>query len=98
MDMKVTSFAQAREIALEYLRATWGGPGTPWTSQLGLEDDEGYLVQYGAKEFLVDGDPAFQIMESSCLLVDRHVGLVEHQNVNVIFDRIDAMTRVRDDS
>lgn len=94
-NMEHITYEQAQAKVLEYVKANWGFPfGTPHVGDDGWEDHDGYLVPYGAKEFLVDEDLAYGILNDMCLIVNKHTGLIEEHNVSLILDRINAMTPV----
>lgn len=89
------TYADARAAALAYVTERWGdGEGTPYAGADGLEDMSAYLVPYGAKEYLVDGDLGYRITNNVVLLVDKDTGEVRPRIASEVLARIDAMREV----
>ncbi|MFV0374578.1 hypothetical protein [Microbacterium sp.] len=73
----IHSYEAARTAVAVELGPLWGDtPGTFHVAEDGLEDSEGYLVPWGAREWLVDGDPAFTVLGGAITFVDKATGRV----------------------
>ena len=67
------SYMEASEIVTKELAGSWKF-GTFYVDSEGFENDELFMVPYGAREWLVDGDETFLIMDSFIALVDKQTG------------------------
>jgi len=93
--MDFLTYEEAKAKVLAHIVARWGTtPGTPHVGDDGWEDDAGFLVPYGAREFLVDGDDDFSLFNDVSLIVNRYTTLVEVHNTSQILERINSMTAV----
>jgi hypothetical protein len=89
------TFAEAVKAADSWLRENWGAtPGTPYVSPEGLQDDEDFLVEAGPREWLVDEDLGYLLMNNTVTFVSRETGEVRDETTTEVFDKIDAMTPV----
>lgn len=68
--------------------------GTLYVSPDGFEDAEGYLVNFGAREWFVDHDHDFADISNTATIVDRLTGYVDQFIITEIFARLDKMTVV----
>lgn len=90
------TFKQARKAALEVERKTWGkGDGTLYAEKAGLEDERGWVVFVGAREWLRDGDDRFARLDDRVVEVDKTTGKVSALSAIFDADRIAAMTETR---
>lgn len=94
--MAVT-FDEARRIV-----AADAGPGWPkgtfMVDEAGFEDDEFYLVVYGARESIVDMDLAYTVMDQPVALVNKETGELVYETFLEHMDRFSAMTPVSVDA
>lgn len=89
------TFEQARDRVLTTLVSNWGDMNaTPYVSERGWEDQDWYLVEYGTREHLVDGDLNFMLLNNLSLFVNKQTGIIESYSTNTVFDRIDKMTPI----
>lgn len=92
--MAVT-FEEARRIVFGALRPEWKrSQGTLVTLPAGYEDDTHWHVIAGARQWLVDRDDNFSIMDAPVLLVNKKTGTVERLSVLEDADRLRRMTPV----
>ncbi len=81
----------ARAIVSEFLTKRWGETeGTLYVGHV-WEDEDGFLVEWGAREYLVDGDVDYVILSNLALIVNRWTGLVEEHVASEIWRRVAAM-------
>jgi len=91
----VITFEDARRIVADLLASTWTPErGTLYVAPDGWEDDVSWRVEAGAREALVEDDPAFRITPGLTYLVDKATGIVEPVPALGNFDRLAAMRRV----
>lgn len=83
------------ELAAEWSKRV-GGP--LYVHDVGYEDDEWFLVQYGSRKYWVDKDPNFLIADPMLLLVNKESGKIERMAYLDDPDRIDAMREVTSDA
>lgn len=92
--MSVT-FDEARRVVYEDMRRTWKrSQGTLVTLPGGYEDDTHWQVVAGAKQWLVDRDSAFQLMDAPAILVNKRTGNITRLTVLDNFKRLNEMTPV----
>lgn len=91
----IETYAEAREVVEQEIAPLWGDtPGTFYVADEGYEDATSYFVPWGAREWIVDGDPEFVLLNNAATFVDKTTGFVEMTNYSVERERIDAMTPV----
>ena len=89
------TYADAMAIVDANYRPLWGGSfGTFYVSPEGEEDDEAFLVPWGAREYLVDDDLNYLLINNTVTLVMKATGEIEQHNTPLIFDRLNAMRPV----
>ena len=89
------TFEQARDRALTAIIANWGDRNaTPDGAEQGWEDQDWYLVEYGTREHLVDGDMNFMLLTNLSMFVHKQTGIIETYTTNTIFERLNKMTPV----
>jgi hypothetical protein len=94
MTMTVT-FADARSLVQKQLNREWGKtPGTPTTLSRGYQDATHWQVVAGAREYLIDGKPGFELMDAPVWLVSKATGEITKLTAIDSFDRLGKMTRV----
>lgn len=64
------TYAEAAELVFEALKEGWEY-GSLFVDPDGYENEELYLVPYGAREFLVEGDELFMIDGAPVALVNK---------------------------
>ena len=64
------TYSEAAELVFEALKDDWEY-GSLFVDPEGFENEELYLVPYGAKEFLVEGDELFVIEGAPVALVNK---------------------------
>ena len=64
------TYAEAAELVFESLKHDWEY-GSLFVDPEGYENEELYLVPYGAREFLVEGDELFVIDGAPVALVNK---------------------------
>ena len=64
------TYAEAAELVFEALKDDWEY-GSLFVDPEGFENEELYLVPYGAREFLVEGDELFVIDGAPVALVNK---------------------------
>jgi hypothetical protein len=67
------SYMEATEIVTRELADSWE-PGTFYVDPQGFENGELFMVPYGPREWLVDGDETFLLMDSLIALVNKETG------------------------
>lgn len=67
------SYMEATEIVTRQLADSWE-PGTFYVDPEGFENNELFMVPYGAREFLVNDDETFLVMDSPIALVNKETG------------------------
>lgn len=72
--MAVT-FERARRTVHAALRGTWpASAGTFIVAPWGFEDADSYLVVYGAREWLIDGDHDLAVLDAPVAFVSKEDG------------------------
>lgn len=89
----MVTFAEAREAVAAVMARGWD-TGTLHVSRAGYEDASSFLVVYGAREALEDGDPAFLLVGAPAAFVDKATGVVSLVDRLSASARIDKMTPV----
>lgn len=92
------TFEEARALVQRRLGPTWGDNGEQgvfYVDIIGAEDEHGYLLNFGAEESLVDGDPRYLVADYGIALVDKRTGKLTTPNYLAEQERIDAMTPVQ---
>ena len=64
------TYAEAAELVFEALKDDWEC-GSLFVDPEGFENEELYLVPYGAREFLIEGDELFEIEGAPVALVNK---------------------------
>ncbi len=87
------SFEDARAIVSAKLLPTWNPlEGTFYVADWGWENDEFFSLAVGAREFLVDGDEDFRVVDDLIYLVEkktgRYIETVAYENL----DLLDSLT------
>lgn len=91
----MTTFVDAVEAVYALRVADWGVTvGEPYVSSDGREDAEGYLVVWGAREYLLDGNLDYALVNGTVTFVSRATGAIRDELMILNFDKVDAMTRV----
>lgn len=67
------SYKEATEIVTKELQPKWEF-GTFYVEPKGYENDEIFMVPYGAKEFLVDDDDEFMVTDYPVAFVNKETG------------------------
>jgi hypothetical protein len=94
--MTKLSFAEARGAVLRVRRADWRATGgTLYVSPEGFADADDYLVVWGAREFLVDGDLDYLLVDNTVTFVSRTTGKVRDDVMVLSFDKVDGMWPIR---
>jgi hypothetical protein len=92
---RMITFAEAVTSAREYVEARWGATwGTPHVLNKGYQDDDDYLIVWGTREYLVDGDLHSLLFNNTSIFVSRRTGEIREETTTEMFDKIDKMTRV----
>lgn len=92
----MVTFPDAVAAVREHLAATWRAtPGTPCVLDEGYEDEEDFLVVWGTREYLVDGDLDYLLLSDTSILVSRETGTVRTESTTSILEKVDRMTPVR---
>lgn len=89
------SFAEAVDAVWEVRAADWAGTiGTLYVSPRGYQDDEDYLVEWGAREHLLEGLPGFVLLNGVSTFVNIETGTVHDEPTVENLERIKHMTPV----
>lgn len=88
------NYAEARAAVAETLGPRWDAPGTFYAAVSGFEDARGYLVPCGAREWLVDRDRAFLVLDDRIVFVDKTTGDITESSYMLEMDRVDRMRPV----
>ena len=94
----MVTFEDARRVVAQLEAPIWGSPGTYMVAEWGREDDTHWQVISGAKEDLVDHDPAYRT-NRPVWLVDKVTGEIDWQEYvpgTMTAMKVDAMTIVGD--
>jgi hypothetical protein len=67
------SYIEATAIVARGLADSWE-PGTFYVDPEGFENNELFMVPYGAREWLVNEDDTFLVMDSPIALVNKETG------------------------
>lgn len=84
-------YEQARARVAAEVGPKWDRPGTFDTSPQGLADSDGYVVPFGAREWLAGRDSDFVVADDRTALVDRQTGAVIVTTRLLVMDRIAGM-------
>ena len=89
------TFAEAR-ATVDAAERPRGNPadGLFYVSSLGVETPDVYVVDWGASEAIVEGDPDFLWMDAPLTLVDKHTAEITFAQSLDSFPAMDAMTPV----
>jgi hypothetical protein len=88
-------FSDAVAAVYALRQQNWRGTiGTLHVSTNGLEDDDDFLVVWGAREWLVEGNPSYELLNNTATLVSKETGEVRDVPATSIFDKVDGMTPV----
>lgn len=91
----IETYADAMSVVRAEIAPLWGDTrGTFYVSPNGYEDATSYFVPWGAREYLVDGDRSFVLLNGSATFVDKITGFVEVTTYIAELDRIDAMKEI----
>ena len=89
------TFAEARTTVDAAERPRWNpADGVFHVSSLGFETPDVYVVDWGARESVVDGDPDFLWMDAQLTLVDKHTAEITIVKSLDSFPLMDVMTPV----
>ena len=90
------TFQQAREAVALHIVPRWPGleAGRPFVADWGSQDETHWEVIAGAKEYLVDGDQSFVMMDLPVFLVDKRTGDVEEVPFLEALGRLERMEPV----
>lgn len=87
----VMTAEKAKAAVLDFVTSWWGdGAGTPHVGDV-WEDEDGFLVEWGAREYLVDHNEDYRINSNLSLIVNRWTGIVDQYVTSDILERIDKM-------
>lgn len=87
------TFEQARRSVEHLMRFDWQPDhGTLITLPTGFEDAGHWRVVAGAREYLVDRDVDFNLMDVPAFLVSKSTGAITQLSVVDNFDQLDGMT------
>lgn len=83
------SFDEARIIVVSELKPLWNSiGGTFYVAEWGSENKKYWQVPAGAKEFFVDGNFDFQIIDDQVYLVEKETGqfttIIAYKNLNLL--------------
>jgi hypothetical protein len=91
----IETYADAMGVVRAEIAPLWGDTrGTFYVSPDGYEDATSYFVPWGAREWLVDHDPSYILLNGSATFVDKITGFVEVTTYIAEIDRIEAMEAV----
>lgn len=91
----IETYAEARDAVTAELAPLWGETrGTFYVAPEGFEDDTSFFVPWGAREWLVDGDPSFILLNGAATFVDKVTGFVSMTLYVEEAERIDRMSPV----
>jgi hypothetical protein len=86
------SFSQARAAVLARREIDWEGTlGTLYVAPTGYADADDFLVEWGPREWLVDGDPSWVLLNNTATLVSRCTGEVRDEAASAVLDKLDRM-------
>lgn len=88
------TYSEAVELVREQILPRWDADGEFHVSSSGFEDDEAFMVPWGAREWLVDGDRSFMLLSGSMTFVDKETYEVADRFAVEMLDRVDKMTAV----
>lgn len=88
-------FTEAALIALVEIEPMWRNMrGHLYISSDGLEDDDWYVVYYGAREWFFDMDIRYMTLDQPLAFVNKHTGEFRFETHMTSLDRLDAMRPV----
>lgn len=91
----IETYDEAREAVTREIAPLWGDTrGTLYVAPSGFEDRLGYFVPWGAREWMVDGDENFILLNNAATFVDKVTGFVEITTLSTVLDRVDAMSPI----
>lgn len=92
----MATFKDALRLVADVVGEDWPklGMGTMYVDPNGYEDATTWAINVGSREFLVDGDPRWQLMDPPLVLVDKRTGEVNITQYLLVADQIDKMTPV----
>jgi hypothetical protein len=89
----IETYEEAVEVVRREIAPLWGDTqGTFFVSPNGFEDETSFYVPWGAREWLVDNDPQFLLLNNAATFVDKITGFVELTTASVEMSRIEAMS------
>jgi hypothetical protein len=89
------SFADAVHTVQTRLLATWGGTyGTPYAAPTGLRDADDYLVSWGAREWLVEGNADYMLMNGVVTFVSIETGEPRDELMILNFEKVAGMSAI----
>ena len=92
--MTVT-FSDARAAVQRLRKADWAGTaGELFVSPEGLEDAADFCVSWGAREFLVDDDSDFMLLNNVVTFVSKATGEPRDEPVTAHLEKLGRMTPV----
>lgn len=92
----IDTYQAAHEAVEREIGPLWGDtPGTFHVAAEGFEDADAYMVPWGAREWLVDGDTGFILLNGAVTFVDKMSGFVSIDTMVTNLQRIERMTRTR---
>jgi hypothetical protein len=94
--MAQVGFSEAQSRVRLAEEARWEAEefGEFWIAPYGAENATHWLVIYGAREALVDGDPMFSRIDAPITLVSKATGAISHLPYMANMAVLDAMTDV----
>ena len=91
----IETYDEARAAVERELAPLWGDTrGTFYVAPEGYEDATSFFVPWGAREWLVDGDPSYVLLNGAATFVDKVTGFVEMTTAASEMPRIQAMSPV----
>lgn len=92
----IDTYQAARAAVEREIGPLWGDtPGTFHVAADGFEDADAYMVPWGAREWLVDGDRAFILLNGAVTFVDKVTGFVQIDTMSTNTERVERMTPTR---
>ena len=91
----IETYEQAREAVRAEIEPLWGETrGTFYVAPEGYEDRHAFYVPWGAREWMVDSDPEFVLLNNAATFVDKATGFVSLTTYSTEAARIAAMQPV----
>jgi hypothetical protein len=91
----MVTFEEARRRVEADMRKHWqSSQGTLVVLPDGFEDTDGWHILAGAREYLVDDNPDFALLNSPAIVVSKKTGEIERLVVLESFDRLQQMRPV----